>query len=74
MRSALEIVAFSQGAKAEGVLALLDVALKALDEEGLAMVAIHVDQARALLLRALEECTLPEESRGRPGGWRQLVH
>ena len=49
MRSALAIVAFSQGNKSEGVTALLEVALTALDEEGLSTIAVYVDMALALL-------------------------
>lgn len=49
MRSALEIVAFTQGNKPEGIIALLEVALQALDEEGMSSIAIHVDLALATL-------------------------
>jgi len=49
MHSALEIVAFSQRSKSTGMIALLEVALKALDEEGHGVIAIHVDTALALL-------------------------
>jgi hypothetical protein len=74
MRSALEIVAFSQGNKSLGVLALLDVALKALDEEGMPVIAIHVDLALALLHRVLEEHVMQLEGRRMPRKWRQFVH
>lgn len=49
MRSALEIVAFSHQTKTTGIIALLEVALKALDEEGRGVIAIHVDAALGLL-------------------------
>ena len=49
MRSALEIVAFSHNSKPAGVIALLEVALKALDEDRRAVIAIHVETALALL-------------------------
>ena len=49
MHSALEIVAFTHNSKSAGIGALLEVALKALDEEGFAVVAIHVDMALAVL-------------------------
>lgn len=49
MRSALAIVAFSQGSKSEGIKALLEVALLTLDEEKLSGIAIHVDMALSLM-------------------------
>lgn len=49
MRSALAIVAFSQGSKSEGIKALLEVALLTLDEEGLPEIAIHVDMALSIM-------------------------
>lgn len=49
MQSALEIVAFAQGRKSEGIAALLQVALRALDEEDMPSIAVHIDMALALL-------------------------
>ena len=45
MKSALEIVAFSQGSEITGILGLLEVAQEALDRNGLAMAAAHLDMA-----------------------------
>lgn len=58
MQSALEIVAFKQGCRAKGIAALLQVALRALDEEGMPGIAVHVDLALALLKA---DCAAPDE-------------
>lgn len=67
MRSALAIVAFSQGSKSEGIIALLEVALMTLDEEGRPTIAIHVDLALALLKmeRAEEKVRLAASNRAK---------
>lgn len=58
MQSALEIVAFTQGSRSKGIAALLQVALRALDEEGMPGIAVHVDLALALLK---SDCAAPDE-------------
>lgn len=45
MKSALEIVAFSQGCEIRGILNLLDVAREALDRNGFSLAAAHLDMA-----------------------------
>ncbi len=50
MKSALEIVAFSSGCQPSGIVALLEVAIKALDNLGTHAAAAHADMALTLLL------------------------
>lgn len=45
MKSALEIVAFSRGSDLIGILNLLEVARAALDRNGYALAAAHLDMA-----------------------------
>ena len=45
MKSALELIAFSKGDRYLGTMLLLQVALKALDEDGQQMAAAYVDLA-----------------------------
>jgi len=45
MKSALEIVAFSQGSEIAGILGLLEVAQEALDRNGEVMAAAYLDMA-----------------------------
>jgi len=52
MKTALEIVAFSQGSEIAGILGLLEVVQDALDRNGLTMAAAHLDMA----LIAIVEC------------------
>ena len=46
MRSAIRLIAFANGCRSQGILALLDVAIEALDETGDALAAAYVDLAR----------------------------
>jgi hypothetical protein len=45
VRSALKIVAFSNGTKFDGIIALLETALAALDEENCREAAAYIDMA-----------------------------
>lgn len=49
MKSALALVAFSKGSELQGVIALLETAIEALDRAGRILPAIYVDQALNLL-------------------------
>lgn len=51
MKSALAIVAFSRATKHQGIKALLETALAALDDSGNHLVAAHVDLALAVMDR-----------------------
>lgn len=45
MKSAIEIVAFSQGSQTKGILSLIEVAREALDRNGYHLAAAHLDMA-----------------------------
>jgi hypothetical protein len=72
MHSALEIVAFSHNSKSTGVIALLQVALRALDEEGRGVIAVHVDMALALL--KLEDAEQKVQSAAMCARRKEAVH
>lgn len=74
MHSALEIVAFSHHSKREGVIALLAVALKALDEEGLSAIAVHVDLACALLKMDEAEIKVRRAASKRAERHKEVMH
>lgn len=60
MKSALKIVAFGEGDANAAIVALLETALEALDQEGLKLAAVHVDWALAILASGLD-VSLKEE-------------
>ena len=54
MKSALKLVAFARGNRADGIVALLEIALEALDKAGYAQAALSVDLALNQCVAALK--------------------
>lgn len=63
MKSALEIVAFANISRTQGILALIDVAQKALDEDGICLAAAYLEHAREAYINHLN--SLSQDARPR---------